>query len=452
MLGGFAAAQVNLGPTNSQVKGVLQPANGGTGNATNSPTSGTSLPTACGPGFGPTIFYKTTDDSHYECSVPGSSGIWRKIYGAATGASGSDGYIQFASSGLFSSDARLKFDVATGVWSVGDGTTQGLIKLFDGSGHFVAFKSPTGVTSVTWLLPSSDASGCFKSDGAGNMSIGSCGSSGLADPGSNGLIKRTALNTTAAAAAADVYGLFSGTCNSTTYLRGDGSCNTPAGGASVPDWVSSSPDLTPGSPNALDDEFTGAALSGSWTQTNDTGVTFTVGQSYLAFQGTTAGGDSVRQLWKTTPSTPYEFEVKVMGAVGNANNFNWTGICLGDGTKITAFAIDYRGNVPQSELSVINWNSQTSFNAYASNFVGWGGSGTAYGPYWNRWLYLKVKNDGTNLIFNASMTGTDGSWTQVFSVAKTSFLGTIDRVGPCQNSNATANPTMGIYDFFRRVL
>ena len=49
-----------------------------------------------------------------------------------------------------------------------------------------------------------------------------------------GIVKNT--TTTGAitdAAAADVYGLWSGTCNSSTYLRGDGACATPSGSGTV---------------------------------------------------------------------------------------------------------------------------------------------------------------------------------------------------------------------------
>lgn len=56
---------------------------------------------------------------------------------------------------------------------------------------------------------------------------------GLGDPGSNGPIKRTAVNTTAPAASADIIGLFSGGCSITTFLRGDGTCGTPAGGGDI---------------------------------------------------------------------------------------------------------------------------------------------------------------------------------------------------------------------------
>src|SRR5579863_4441586 len=56
-----------------------------------------------------------------------------------------------------------------------------------------------------------------------------CPLGGLADPGSNGIVKRTALNTTTVAASSDVIGLFS-TCSGTQYLGADGACHSAGTG------------------------------------------------------------------------------------------------------------------------------------------------------------------------------------------------------------------------------
>lgn len=56
---------------------------------------------------------------------------------------------------------------------------------------------------------------------------------GLGDPGSNGILKRTALNTTGVAVAADIAGLFS-SCSGTQYLGVDGVCHTATQAAIVP--------------------------------------------------------------------------------------------------------------------------------------------------------------------------------------------------------------------------
>jgi hypothetical protein len=52
------------------------------------------------------------------------------------------------------------------------------------SSNYVAFKSPSVVGSnVTWTLPSADASGCLKSNGAGLISIDTCGDSAVSAGG-----------------------------------------------------------------------------------------------------------------------------------------------------------------------------------------------------------------------------------------------------------------------------
>lgn len=60
-----------------------------------------------------------------------------------------------------------------------------------------------------------------------------------------GLLKgSTSTYITTAAASSDILSLFSGTCNSSTFLRGDGQCQTPAGGGASPANPSASLGLT----------------------------------------------------------------------------------------------------------------------------------------------------------------------------------------------------------------
>jgi hypothetical protein len=94
----------------------------------------------------------------------------------------------------------------------------------NGSGGFAA-----GIAAdVIALFNSGSCVGFLKSDGT-------CGTAaaGMGDPGANGIMKRTSLNTSSVASSTDVTGLWSGTCNSGTFLRGDGSCQTPTGAGTV---------------------------------------------------------------------------------------------------------------------------------------------------------------------------------------------------------------------------
>jgi len=68
----------------------------------------------------------------------------------------------------------------------------------------------------------------------------------LADPGSNGIVKRTALNTTAVAARSDVLALW--TSCTTGYLKQDGTCDTPTGSESTPALSEDSTNVTSSKP------------------------------------------------------------------------------------------------------------------------------------------------------------------------------------------------------------
>ena len=61
--------------------------------------------------------------------------------------------------------------------------------------------------------------------GTSNLNLASLGTGIVKNTTTTGLLSN--------AAAADVYGLWSGTCSSTTFLRGDGSCQTPPGAGTV---------------------------------------------------------------------------------------------------------------------------------------------------------------------------------------------------------------------------
>jgi hypothetical protein len=213
----------------------------------------------------------------------------------------------------------------------------------------------------------------------------------------------------------------------------------------VPPSISASPDLVPGTPNALDDEFAGSALSGNWTQVNVSGVTFTVSNSLLTFASPVHAGDSVQQLLKTAPSTPYTLTAKVYAETINiGSGFHFTGLVLKDNSagKLTIFGPGFRGNVPSDETTVVNYTNLTTFSAYAANSRPWNTS-------WDRWMYLKILNDGTNLTFSSCGSGPSAAYFTNLTVAKGSFLTTIDRIGLAVTTNDASNPTTIVYDYFR---
>lgn len=94
----------------------------------------------------------------------------------------------------------------------------------------------------------------------------------------SGLLKGNGTSAFSAAAAADVYGLWSGTCNSSTFLRGDGSCQSPGGGGTVTSiaagtGISASPSSPITSSGTLAIDFTG---NYTWSGTASFTSSFTI--------------------------------------------------------------------------------------------------------------------------------------------------------------------------------
>ena len=124
-----------------------------------------------------------------------------------------------------------------------------------------------------------------------------CGSGGgLSDPGSNGIVKRTALNTTSVAAYADIVALFS-SCSGTQYLGYDGNCHTASGSGTV--TVVGSGALT----------STALVTGGGTTTTQTPNSSATLDSSGNlsipgTFTGTGSGGWTVVSLDRTTPTAP----------------------------------------------------------------------------------------------------------------------------------------------------
>lgn len=91
---------------------------------------------------------------------------------------------------------------------------------------FMAFTGPT--TSLkTFTLPNATST-ILTTNAAVTVAQGGTGVATL-----TGIVKGSGTSAFSAAASADVISLWSGTCSSATYLRGDGSCNAPSGSGTV---------------------------------------------------------------------------------------------------------------------------------------------------------------------------------------------------------------------------
>lgn len=141
-------------------------------------------------------------------------------------------------SGTCNSSTFLRGDGACGT-PAGTGVTS--VALTVPSGLSVA-GSP--VTSSGTLAVSTTLNGVVHGNGSGftasNVALGSevTGTLPVANGGTGaatltGPLKGNGTSAIGAAASSDIIGLWSGTCNSSTFLRGDGSCQSPGGGGTV---------------------------------------------------------------------------------------------------------------------------------------------------------------------------------------------------------------------------
>jgi len=216
---------------------------------------------------------------------------------------------------------------------------------------------------------------------------------------------------------------------------------TPATGTNLVN-PNVTPDSHPTSPTIYDDEFefgsvldtTGARSVGAqaWGIQAAASVLASVvtTQSQGAFQtltytGSVTAGIGVSQ---PLPGGTWEFTAKIRtSAIVIYNSSTWKNTYHGYAGSGTSY-------LTQSETR--NWSTGAyTFNASMGSF----NSGYTGAP-----IYLKVKFDGTNLIFYYSQTGLVADFTQVVSQAVATWVGTATHIGL-----ANSNSCMGL-DWFRR--
>jgi hypothetical protein len=236
--------------------------------------------------------------------------------------------------------------------------------------------------------------------------------------------------------------------DATKFLDGTGGYSVPGGtggsGGYVPAAVSLLPWYPPSSAGSLDDEFASGSTidTGRWTWVNQGTRTAPVARSFVTLTAVSAGtGDVWSHVVQAAPATPWTVVAQLGLNMSIKSNFLYGGLIVRDSAtgKFTAFKFDNTG------VEVDNWTNPTTFSANIKS--------VAYGTYPNLGgpgplLFLKVQDDGTNLIFSWSF---DGALYQVFqSVGRTSFLANPNQVGLGIGTNIASGTAWLDVDFFRR--
>lgn len=238
--------------------------------------------------------------------------------------------------------------------------------------------------------------------------------------------------------------------------NGDGSITIAASGGGGGVGGVYTPDTAPVTPNTIDDEFnfstvidtTGARFTGAspWTVELSTG-TFSAGvnKGALVFvnASTSTGSYSVSQ---PISGSSWEVEIKLRTNTPQTN-FQLAGMFVGrGGTKQMNWCIDSSSG--NHLFAVHRWNSYTFASSGFTTLID-----ADHQFYWVVGAYLRIKYDGTNVIFRLSFIGQDDSFIDMYSEAASSFLGGApDAVGIFFRDAGTGSGRFtAIVEHFRRI-
>jgi hypothetical protein len=209
-----------------------------------------------------------------------------------------------------------------------------------------------------------------------------------------------------------------------------------------------SPDRPPASANAMDDEFDGAAIAGTWSTVNFTSATNTVANGYLTLHSPGIGSHNVQMIVQTLPSAPWGFTTKAeINAIPSSTAGHRAGLVLRESATGKLITLDLftglYGSGPFGfgiEIDINSWTSPTVLNTNLA--FSWAVSYASQ--------YFKITLTSTTLTFWIS--GFGNGWLPIYTEAITAHFTTApNQIGLYAESN-DSNSTDGIFSFFRRVV
>lgn len=219
---------------------------------------------------------------------------------------------------------------------------------------FTAISGPASSTK-TFTLPNASAT-VLTTNAAVTVAQGGTGAATLTGP-----LKGNGTSAFTAAVASDITGLWSGTCNSASYLRGDGACTTtPAGANPSASAGMSAVNGTATTFMASDSApAISAAITPSWSGTH----TFTNTTASFVLNNSGAGADAKNTRFNINSSgsfaiasaadaTPTSFASTFMQ--GTRSGTTWTGVNFGNSTDNPPYTFNGTGTVTVSGQIVMS--------------------------------------------------------------------------------------------------
>jgi hypothetical protein len=207
------------------------------------------------------------------------------------------------------------------------------------------------------------------------------------------------------------------------------------------------PRTPPAIPNAMDDEFTGAALSGIWTEVTSSGasITKTFNSPGVGFAKITFGGTGqIYGILQAIPSGDWEFTARCGASVPSSGTTNYARctMFLAAGTANTDKHYGVHIDMNNSDS---NGRAITEYNTALATFSAIKGSTYSGFGGLPRMGYRKIKKVSTTYSFLASLDGISYRLTQSGGIGEF----TPSHIGIYAQDDTVAGAEV-FFDFFRR--
>ena len=211
---------------------------------------------------------------------------------------------------------------------------------------------------------------------------------------------------------------------------------TPSGGSAAPGWTLDAPQyVTIGAENAADDAFGGNDYSAenaldtggtrfsgatAWAANNQGTSTITVGSGRIVIVPQI--NSQHHGVEQAVPAGNWRFRALLALQIDSASNTFETSLYVrASGGHMIVSGPSYISATPGVFVDV--WNSMSSF----SN--GRRSPDTKDWRLWPGYGWFAVEYDGTNIIYRASPSGIEGSFSKYYSEAAATFVGTPSHIG-----------------------